>query len=61
MALLVQEWHNSNMFAGLQLRVYTVSKIIFLFLNQTYVVGLKKTVSMRRFFWAPKTYAKTDG
>ena len=22
---------------------------------------LKRTVSMRRFFWAPKTYAKTDG
>ena len=22
---------------------------------------LKRTVSMRRFFWAPKTYVKTDG
>ena len=22
---------------------------------------LKRTVSMRRFFWAPKTYDKTDG
>ena len=22
---------------------------------------LKRTVSMRRFFWAPKTYAQTDG
>ena len=22
---------------------------------------LKRTVSMRRLFWAPKTYAKTDG
>ena len=22
---------------------------------------LKRTVSMRRFFWAPKTYGKTDG
>ena len=22
---------------------------------------LKKTVSMRRFFWAPKTYDKADG
>ena len=22
---------------------------------------LKRTVSMRRFFWAPKTYIKTDG
>ena len=22
---------------------------------------LKITVSMRRFFWAPKTYVKTDG
>ena len=22
---------------------------------------LKRTVSMRRFFWAPKTYAKNDG
>ena len=22
---------------------------------------LKTTVSMRRFFWAPKTYAKTGG
>ena len=22
---------------------------------------LKRTVSMRRFFWAPKTYAKIDG
>ena len=22
---------------------------------------LKRTVSMRRFFWAPKTYLKTDG
>ena len=21
---------------------------------------LKRTVSMRRFFWSPKTYAKTD-
>ena len=21
----------------------------------------KRTVSMRRFFWAPKTYVKTDG
>ena len=22
---------------------------------------LKRTVSMRRFFWAPKTYVKIDG
>ena len=22
---------------------------------------LKRTVSLRRFFWAPKTYVKTDG
>ena len=22
---------------------------------------LKRTVSMRQFFWAPKTYDKTDG
>ena len=22
---------------------------------------LKRTVSMRRFFWAPKTYVQTDG
>ena len=22
---------------------------------------LKRTVSMRRFFWAPKTYVETDG
>ena len=22
---------------------------------------LKRTVSMRQFFWAPKTYAKIDG
>ena len=22
---------------------------------------LKRTVSMRQFFWAPKTYVKTDG
>ena len=22
---------------------------------------LKRTVSMRRFFWAPKTYVKTEG
>ena len=22
---------------------------------------LKRSVSMRRFFWAPKTYVKTDG
>ena len=22
---------------------------------------LKRTVSMRRFFWEPKTYIKTDG
>ena len=22
---------------------------------------LKRTVSIRRFFWAPKTYVKTDG
>ena len=28
--------------------------LVFLFLNQN-------TVSMRRFFWAPKTYVKTDG
>ena len=35
-------------------------KIIFLFLNQNMWV-LKRTVSMRRFFWAPKTYVKTDG
>ena len=26
-----------------------------------YIVGPQKTHSMRRFFWAPKTYVKTDG
>ena len=24
-------------------------------------MGTQRTVSMRRFFWAPKTYVKTDG
>ena len=23
--------------------------------------ALKRTISMRQFFWAPKTYVKTDG
>ena len=31
-------------------------KIIFLFLNQNMLWVLKRTASMGRFFWAPKTY-----
>ena len=32
-------------------------KLFFLFLNQNICCGC----SMRRFFWAPKTYVKIDG
>ena len=47
--------------SGLQLRVRN-RKIIFLFLNQNIMLWvLKRTVSMRQFFRAPKTYVKTDG
>ena len=34
--------------------------ILLIFWCKTYVVVLKRTVSMRRFFWAPKTHVKTD-
>ena len=37
-------------------------KLTFLFLSQKHMLWvLKRTVSMRRFFWAPKTYVKIDG
>ena len=36
-------------------------RIIFLFLNQDMLWVHERTVSMRRFFWAPKTYVKIDG
>ena len=37
-------------------------KIIFLFLNKNIMLWvLKRTVSLRRFFSAPKTYIQTDG
>ena len=38
-----------------------LEKLIFLFLNLNMLWLLKRTVSMRRFFWAPKIYVKTDG
>ena len=34
--------------------------LIFLFLKHMLWV-LKRTISMKRFFWAPKTYVKIDG
>ena len=37
-------------------------KISFLISQQKHMLCvLKKNVSMRQFFWAPKTYAKLDG
>ena len=37
-------------------------KINFLISQQKHILWvLKRTVSMRRFFWAPKTYVQTDG
>ena len=46
--------------AGLWLRVRN-KKVIFLILNQNMLWVSKKNVSMRRFFWAPKTYVKKYG
>ena len=44
--------------SGLKLRVCT-KKLFFLFLNQSICCGNSKgTVSVRRFFLAPKTYVK---
>ena len=45
---------------GLVLRVRN-ENFIFLFLNQNMLWVLKRTVSMRWFFLAPKTYVETDG
>ena len=37
-------------------------KIDFVIFQQKYMLWvLKRGVSMRRFFWAPKTYITTDG
>ena len=38
-----------------------IEKLMFLFLNQNMLWVLKRTVSLRRFFWAPEKYVKTDG
>ena len=48
------------MASGLLLRV---RNNFFFFISQPKLMlwVLRRTVSMRRFFWAPKTYAKTDG
>ena len=44
----------------LKLRVRN-RKLIFLIYNQNMLWVLKRIVSMRRFFWAPKTYALNHG
>ena len=49
--LLLRNEDNIQVFSAYQ-------KLIFLIFNQTFIVG---TLTLRRFFWAPKTYAKTDG
>ena len=47
--------------AGLQIRVRNW-KLVCLISRPKYILWvLKRTVSMRRFFWAPKTYVKTNG
>ena len=52
---------HSHSFASVQIRLHN-QRLISLFLNQNVMLWvLKRTVSMRRFFWAPKTYVKTDG
>ena len=60
---LANPWHAflywSSDPADLKLRVPT-KRIFSYFSTKTYVVVLTRTVSMRRFFWAPKTYVKTD-
>ena len=51
---------STHIFRPLAKRVYP--KFIFLISQQKHMLWvLKRTVSMRRFFWAPKTYDKTDG
>ena len=47
---------------GLKLRVRK-ENLFFLFLNQNICCGYSKepSQSIRRFFWAPKTYIKIDG
>ena len=40
----------------------SVMKILFFISQPKHMLWvLKRTVSVRRFFWAPKTYVKTDG
>ena len=45
---------------GLKLSVLTKKKVSY-FSNKTNVVGTQKNGLNERFFWAPKTYVKTDG
>ena len=51
-----------NKFQNIGCRPDVYQKIIFLISQPKNMLWvLKRTVSMRRFFWAPKTYVQTDG
>ena len=54
------QWKATSVFRTLVMSVYQKSNFL---INQPkhMLWVLKRTISMRRFFWAPKTYVKTDG
>ena len=61
-------WHfyskmHTGLHRGLHYNTKSVyQKIYFLISQPKHMLWvLKRTVSMRRFFWAPKAYVKTDG